>query len=149
LNANESPNVIINSSENLRLNMTPPPEAMDVDAPIAFPADDAPHDLHHPHDQHPLGRINESLYEESGIWRFSASAGRSSARPTDAESDSDGSEDLGWDDGLVQELAMEDCDDVDQGDIDEEEDAAPWQHGMSAIDALDEEFEKEASQRGK
>lgn len=70
LNANESSNVPINSLENVRLNVTPPPEAMNVDVPIAFPVDDASHNPHYPHDDHPLGRINESLYEESGIWRF-------------------------------------------------------------------------------
>ena len=146
--ADESLNIPINSLENVPVTSLPlPPEEMNDDAPFGFQVEDPSHDLH---DEHPQGRINESLYEESGIWRSRDPARLSSTRPVDDESDSDSSEALGTDDRLLQELAMEDRDDSDLGDSGEDEiDAEPWQHGMSAIDALDEEFEKETARRGK
>jgi len=110
-----------------------------------------------PHHQHQTTANNESsmtassnhitpdFYVEEGVWRTPDGDGEDhfSARRVDPES---ASEDEGEGD-LSEEEEMSDDEDTQSLDEDGIE-VEPWQRGMSAIDALTEEFEREMARTG-
>ena len=99
-----------------------------------------------PHELQIAGdNLPSDVYRNSGEWRFpnTDNAGVSSVGPIDPESASECSGDLSDEEDDMSgasddEYLKDDLEDLDEDWIGNE----PWQHGMSAIDALAEEFER-------
>jgi hypothetical protein len=92
-------------------------------------------------------QIAPNFYIEQRVWRVPDGDGTGyfSASPIDLESASEGEggEDLD-EEKSDDDLQSDDTDFEDEDGID----AEPWQRGMSAIDALAEEFEREVDRAG-
>lgn len=78
------------------------------------------------------------------MWRIPDDdcTGTFSARQIDPESASEGEGDLDGEEEMSDDEYLRDDTDGDEMDVE------PWQHGMSAMDALAEEFEREVARAG-
>jgi hypothetical protein len=128
----------------------PPPNGMDLELPLpsyddldqAPPLDSTPDTL----------TEKDTFYQQSGVWRYpdSGPTGLQSIRLTAGDSDDEDSyptsDVIENDKDFAGSSEEEDDDTVDQSD--DVLDAESWLQGMSAIHALEEEFEREAAARG-